>query len=158
MFKFHITEIHSIQISLAIIFIALGVIAAIINFNFQIASDQREQTLRLTKAIHDSDVQNDNETKELVDRTLQKIDMISSDQKNSSKALIDLILENQKIIKNTTGTNLNQTFTNRNTIHRLATEIDSFNLSSVKQLQKHDSDTVNRIEQDLVKLLNATRQ
>jgi hypothetical protein len=116
----HISEIKSIQISLAIIFIALGIIAAIINFNFQVSSEQRDELLQLTKAIHNSDAINDNQTQHLIDITTNKIEQVFQTQQNNSKTLINLLLQNQVIIKqnqgiikNTTSLNLNNTFINK---------------------------------------------
>jgi hypothetical protein len=116
----HISEIKSIQISLAIIFITLGIIAAIINFNFQVSSEQRDELLQLTKAIHHSDAINDNQTQHLIDITTNKIEQVFQTQQNNSKTLINLLLQNQVIIKqnqgiikNTTSLNLNNTFVNK---------------------------------------------
>jgi hypothetical protein len=116
----HISEIKSIQISLAIIFITLGIIAAIINFNFQVSSEQRDELLQLTKAIHNSDAINDNQTQHLIDITTNKIEQVFQTQQNNSKTLINLLLQNQVIIKqnqgiikNTTSLNLNNTFVNK---------------------------------------------
>lgn len=164
MFSFHITEIRTIQISLAIIFVALGIIAALINFNFQVASDQRIQTLELTKSIHLSDSRNDNQTEFLVNQTLEKIQNISDNQRNDSKTLTDLLLqnqgiikENQGIIKNTTGTNLNNTFINKKNIQGLVDAVKSFNLTEVKSGQSYEVQNLVELNHKLDILLNKTR-
>src|SRR5215510_4959124 len=131
--KFHITEMRVIQISLAIIFVALGVIAALINFNFQVASDQRAQTLALTKEIHQADSLNDNQSESLINRTLHKVQQITNNQRNNTKVLADLLLENQKAIKNITATNLANTYINKKNIQELVNAVKTFNLTQVKQ-------------------------
>ena|SRR5215510_241258 len=147
-----ITEMRVIQISLAIIFVALGIIAALINFNFQVASDQRLQTLELTRAIHHADSLNSNQSEALINKTLHKIQQIANNQRNNTKALSNLILanqviikDNQKAIKNTTATNLANTYVNKRNIQDLIDSVKTFNLTQVKQSQTAELNNLNAI-------------
>jgi len=152
--KFHITEMRVIQISLAIIFVALGVIAALINFNFQVASDQRLQTLELTRAIHHADSLNSNQSEALINKTLHKVQQITNNQRNNTRVLSNLLLENQKAIKNITATNLANTYINKKNIQSLVDAVKTFNLTQVKQAQTAELNNLNAIN---VKLDNMSK-
>lgn len=66
------------------------------NYNFHIANEQRDVSISLTKAIHQSE---------------ERL------QKEATRNITNLILQNQYIIKNTTSTNLKNTFFNRDNIN-----------------------------------------
>jgi len=122
--RFNITEVRAILIFLALNFVTLGIVLAVINYNFQASTEQRNELVDLTKTIHNHEAANVKATQELVDRTLQGVIKIIQNQKNDSKVVTDLLLTNQEVIRNNTGTNLNQTFANRATIVHEAQEID----------------------------------
>lgn len=149
--RFKITEVRAILIFLVINFITLAVIIGIQNYYFQIATDQRDQLYGLAKTIHDSDINNDNQTKTLVNSVLSGVKNLAEENRNASKITQDLILENQGIIKNTTETNLKNTFINKaniektlnivNKTHDKDIELDYSIIHATEQLLKRINNT-----------------
>lgn len=92
--RLKVNQSTALVIFLIVDLVTSGIVIAVINFNFQIASDQRTQTLQLTEEIHQSDQRNmkirDAEQKAIATRQGQ-------------------ILENQKLILNTLKLHYNQT-------------------------------------------------
>lgn len=94
--RFTLSQSTATLLLIVITFITLGIVAGIMNYNFHIANEQRDVSISLTKAIHQSE---------------ERL------QKEATRNITNLILQNQYIIKNTTSTNLKNTFFNRDNIN-----------------------------------------
>lgn len=94
--RFTLSQSTATLLLIVITFITLGIVAGIMNYNFHIANEQRDFSISLTKAIHQSE---------------ERL------QKEATRNITNLILQNQYIIKNTTSTNLKNTFFNRDNIN-----------------------------------------
>lgn len=137
--KFKVSELNIIFIFLVINFVTLGIVIAIINYNFQLAQDQRVQTLALTKAIHESDQITANKTDNLINSHISQDHEIHDRQ-------VAIITNQERILNSSNSTN--------KTLSLIQNASDQ--VASIVARQKNNTQVLFNLKQEVDKLLNAT--
>lgn len=137
--RFRLSELNIILIFMVINFVTLGIVIAIINYNFQLAQDQRVQTLALTKAIHDSDQVTSNKTDSLINTHIHQDKEIHDRQ--------TAIIKNQEKIINST----NATDADLRMIRHASDQVDS-----IVAKQNNNSKILFNLKQEVDALINKT--
>lgn len=117
--KLQMSAFSIIVILLALTFAGIGVTISLINYNFQVSNEQRIELLTMTEALHKSDSLVTNQTDKYIKQIIWEIQRDAFLSRNGTEVIADLIIQNQNLIKNTTGTNLNHTFINQNNIQEI---------------------------------------
>ena len=119
-------------------FLAISVVITVMLYNSQIAAQERDQLIGLSETINKSQQANSNTTDRLVLANLAGTDRNYVTLVNRTEQLNNLILHNQELIKNsqtliknTTETNLRNTFLNRDHISEILAE----HVNIIHQLQ-----------------------
>lgn len=138
--RFKVTEVNAILIFLIVNFVTLGFVIAIINYNSQVANQQREQTLELAAAIHKSESIISNKTDSLIMEHVKQDSLIHKQQ--------SAILKNQAMILNTSQQN------NRNlqAIYNASSLVNG-----IEARQKNTTAEVFKLNEKLNLLLNKTK-
>ena len=122
-------QIDTVTIFLIMNFLAISVVITTILYNSQISAQERDQLISLSETINKSQQANSNTTDKLVLANLAGTDRNYIFLVNRTEQLNNLIIANQELIKNsqtfiknTTETNLKNTFLNRDHISEIFTQ------------------------------------
>lgn len=137
--KFHLSTANTLLAFLVVIFITLAINIGYVNYTFQVASQQRDQFLELSNAIHQSEQITANKTDNLI------LNHVNQDHEIHARQAI--ILKNQEKILNSSVT----TKQDLDMIRHASDQVDS-----IVARQKNNTAALFHMKQEIDRILNKT--